>query len=210
MQAFLVQIALYILWQQHLKTIACSSTIMDEFQYELKLPKDRIAVLIGKKGQIKREIEVVTTTKISIDSEEGDVFLKGSDALNLYTAKEVVNAIGRGFNPDVALQLLKQDFSFEQLRMDDFCKSKNSQLRLKGRVIGSEGKARRTIEDLTETNICVYGKTIGIIGRTEYVSVARRAIESLLSGSQHANVFRWLEKQRSQLKRMEYDGTDHT
>jgi ribosomal RNA assembly protein len=178
---------------------------MDEFQYELKLPRDRIAVLIGKKGQIKKEIEVETATKITVDSDEGDVFIKGSDALKLYAAREVVNAIGRGFNPDIAQLLMKQDYSFEQLKMDDYTRSKNSQLRLKGRVIGSEGKARRTIEDLTETNICVYGKTIGIIGRTEYASIARRAVESLLSGSQHANVFRWLEKQRSHLKRMEYD-----
>lgn len=183
---------------------------MDEFQYELKLPKDRIAVLIGKKGTIKRNIEEHTNTKMTVDSDEGDVFIRGRDALNLFTAREVVNAIGRGFNPDVAQLLLKQDYCYEQIRMDEFTDSKNSQIRLKGRVIGKEGKARRTIEELTETNICVYGKTIGIVGRIEYVGVARRAVQSLLTGSQHANVFRWLEKQRSLMRRTEYksNGTD--
>jgi len=178
---------------------------MDEYQYELKMPKDRVAVAIGKKGEVKKEIEDATKTDITIDSTEGDVFIKGDDALSLYTAKEVITAIGRGFNPDIARLLLKQDYAFELVRMDDFVKTKNSQIRLKGRVIGKDGKARHTIESLTDTNICVYGKTIGIIGQTENVANARRAIESLLAGSLHSNVFRWLEKKRRELKRTEIE-----
>lgn len=174
---------------------------MDEFQYELRMPKDRIAVLIGKKGDIKREIEEATKTEINIDSKEGDVFIKGKDALALYTVKEIVTAIARGFNPETTMQLLKQDYSFELIRMDDFVKTKNSQIRLKGRVIGRDGKSRQTIEHLTETDICVYGKTIGVIGLTENVGNARRAIESLLSGSLHSNVFKWLEKKRRNFRR---------
>jgi ribosomal RNA assembly protein len=181
---------------------------MNEFQYEIKLPKDRIAVLIGKKGQIKNELEQDTKTSITIDSKEGDVFIRGDDALDLYVTKEIVTAIARGFNPDVAKYLLKQDYSFELIRMDEFVKSKSSQLRLKGRVIGKEGKSRNNIEFLTDTNICVYGKTIGIIGRTEEVTNARRAIESLLSGSPHANVFKWLEKKRRESKIMEFEAKE--
>jgi ribosomal RNA assembly protein len=177
---------------------------MDEFQYELKLPKDRIAVLIGPKGKVKAELEQQTSTQIKIDSVEGDAFIRGKDAISLYAAREVVNAIGRGFNPETANNLLKQDYCMEQIRMDEFADSKKSQIRLKGRVIGSSGKSRRTIETLTDTSICVYGKTIGIIGRTDNVAIARRAIESLLGGSQHANVFRYLEKQRA-ARYTEYD-----
>ncbi len=179
---------------------------MQEFQYELKMPKDRVAVLIGRKGKIKKELEESTGTKLSIDSKEGDVFIRGNDALKLYTAKEVCTAIARGFNPEVSQLLLKQDYSFELIRMDNFVKTKNSQIRLKGRVIGKEGKSRRTIETLTETSICIYGKTIGIIGRSANVSIARRAVESLLSGSPHSNVFHWLEKNRNELKMMEFEG----
>lgn len=182
---------------------------MDEYQYELKLPRDRVAVLIGKKGAIKDEIESATGTKIDVDSKEGDVFMKGSDALKLFTCKEIVHAIARGFNPETAMLLLKQDYAFELIRMDDFVKTKNSQIRLKGRVIGKDGKARQTLENLTDTSICVYGKTIGIIGRSDLVGNARRAVESLLSGSLHANVFKWLEKQRREMKRMEIEGKEY-
>ena len=44
-----------------------------EYRYELKIPKDRIAVLIGKNGEVKREIEELTESRIEIDSKEGDV-----------------------------------------------------------------------------------------------------------------------------------------
>ncbi len=184
------------------------SQIMDEFQYELKMPRDRVAVLIGKKGEIKKELENNTHTKITVDSKEGDVFVRGNDALSLYTAKEIITAIARGFNPDIAQSLLKQDYCFELIRTDDFVKSKNSQLRLKGRVIGKEGRSRKAIEMLTETYICVYGKTIGIIGLTEDVANAKRAVESLLSGSPHSNVFRWLEKVRRDQRRFDIEDKD--
>ena len=36
---------------------------MDEYRYELKIPKERVAVLIGKDGSIKKEIEKNTKTK---------------------------------------------------------------------------------------------------------------------------------------------------
>ena len=37
-----------------------------EYQYELKIPKERIAVLIGKKGETKRVIERTTKTKLKV------------------------------------------------------------------------------------------------------------------------------------------------
>jgi ribosomal RNA assembly protein len=179
---------------------------MPEFAYELKIPKERIAVLIGKKGEIKVQLEKETKTKIKVDSKEGDVFITGEDALNLYTVREIVRAVGRGFNPDIALLLLKQDYSFEIIDISDYVSHKDHIKRLKGRVIGSEGKSRKTIESLTDTNISVYGKTVGIIGQAENVDSARRAIESLLKGSEHAKVYNWLEKKRREFKRQEMTG----
>lgn len=182
-----------------MKPIA-SQEDLPEFSYELKIPKERIAVLIGKKGEVKKDLEQETKSKIKIDSDEGDVVIRGKDSLGLYTAREVIHAIGRGFNPDVAKLLLKPDYSFELVDVSDYADTKNSMIRLRGRVIGEDGKARRIIEQLTETNICVFGKTVGIIGEIANVSIAKRAIESLLQGSMHAGIYRDLEKKRSDLK----------
>lgn len=175
---------------------------MEVFSYELKIPKERVAILIGKQGEVKKNLESDTNTKVEIDSNEGDVFISGKDALGLYTAREVIRAIGRGFNPEIARLLLKQDYIFEHIDLDDYTgKSRNSTLRLKGRVIGKEGKSRKLIEELSEAYISVYGKTICIIGLPESTSIAKRAVESLLMGSTHANVYKWLEKKRRELKR---------
>jgi len=177
---------------------------MAEYQYELKIPMERVAVLIGKEGGIKKQIEEETKTKLNIDSREGDIFVSGEDALGLYSAREVIKAIGRGFNPDIALLLLKHDYVFEVINLRDYAgKSKESSVRLKGRVIGKEGKARKVIEDLTDCCICVYGKTISMIGLAEKVGIAKQAVESLLQGNTHANIYKFLEKKKGESKQRE-------
>ena len=174
---------------------------MAEYSYELKIPLARVAVVIGTQGKVKKEIEETTGTHLQIDSAEGDVFITGEDALGLYTAREVVGAIGRGFNPELAKLLLKQDYASERLNIDDYAKTKKHEIRVRGRVIGAEGRARKVIEELTDCHISVYGKTITIIGQIESVPICKRAIEKLLAGSQHSTVYRWLEKQRREIKR---------
>lgn len=177
-----------------------ASTPLEEFAYELRIPKERIAVLIGSKGEFKRALERETKTKLEIDSSEGDIRIKGADALLLYLCREIVRAIGRGFNPEVAMQLLKQDYAFDMISIQDYAKNSNDLERLRGRVIGEGGKSRKTIEELTHTNVCVFGKTVGLIGPAEHMTNARRAIESLLGGSPHAHVYRWLEKKRKEMR----------
>jgi len=173
---------------------------MEEYSYELKIPKERVAVLIGKDGATKKELEEQSKISIIVDSKEGDVKLVGNNSVNLYILKDIIKAIGRGFNPEIAMSLFKQDYVLELLSLADFVKSPNQMLRLKGRVIGKAGKARETIEEFTETNISVYGKTIAILGFCDNVAICKKAVESLLSGSPHASVYKWLEKYRKQKK----------
>lgn len=180
-----------------------------EFSYELKIPKERIAVLIGKSGEIKKQIEEETHSKIFIDSKEGDVRITGHDSLGLFSAREMIKAIGRGFSPEIAMLILKSDYAFELLNITDYLgKSQKKMTRLKARVIGTEGKTRKHIEEITETNLSVYGKTIGIIGEVEHVMLARRAIETLLAGATHSSVYKWLEKKKKELERNRMVGAD--
>lgn len=176
---------------------------MTQFSYGIKIPHDRIAVLIGKKGEIKKGIEEQTDTKISVDSKEGDITVSGQDAIKLYCTKDIIRAIGRGFNPEIAQLLLKQDYSFEVIGLQDYIKPTQLQ-RVKGRIIGKEGKTRMLIERLTDTFISVYGKTVCLIGRSESVLIAKRAIEFLIGGSRHANVYNWLEKMRREQRMNEF------
>lgn len=185
------------------RLVSAMADSVDEYAYELKIPRERVAVLIGKEGSTKKQIEQSTSVTLNIDSEEGEVKLIGNEALGLYACREIVRAIGRGFNPDVALLLLKQDYGFEQINIADFADTKNDALRLKGRVIGEGGKSRKVIEELTGCHVSVYGKTVTIVGGLEWLPSARRAVESLLSGSPHSVVYHWLEKRRKDLRRQD-------
>ena len=170
-----------------------------EFSYELKVPEERVAVLIGTDGTTKKQIEEQTGCSLDI-SKEGDVTIMGEDGMQLYTTKDIVKAIGRGFNPRIALLLLKPDYAFELIDMTDITgKSKNDLLRVKGRVIGKGGKSREEIERLTDTNITVYGKTVGMIGEVAQVTAARQAIAMLLKGSMHKTVYHFLERKKKEM-----------
>lgn len=167
-----------------------------EFSYELKIPRDRVGAVVGKEGATKKQLEAQTKSKIQI-SADGDVHILGEDSFSVYLAKEVVRAVGRGFNPIAALNLVKTDYTMEVIDLRHYTgDNKNALLRLRGRVIGTEGKSRKELEHLAEVNISVYGKTIAIIGPVDRVTEARRALELILSGSKHSTAYRYLEKKR--------------
>ena len=168
-----------------------------EFSYIVKIPKERIAVLVGEKGKTKKKIEKAFEIKIIVDSREGDVALEGDDGINLMGEQNVVKEIGRGFNPDYAIDLSNEDKYLEIIDITEYSRnSKKNLIRLRSRAIGTGGKARTTIERLTDTHISVYGKTISIIGSYEDVALARRAFESILNGSRHSTVYAMLEKKK--------------
>lgn len=171
------------------------------FDYEIKIPKDRIAVLIGKKGAVKRKIQRLTHTKLVVDSKEGDVTVESEDSFAAYSTKLIVKAIGRGFNPDIALLLTDEDYSLEILDITEFVgKSNKNMQRVKARVIGTGGKAWKMIERLTSCHLSVYGRTVGIIGPIEEVTLARQAVEDLLKGAPHGNVYRYVQDKKRMLK----------
>jgi len=166
------------------------------FQEEIRIPKERIPVLVGKEGSIRKMLERKTNTKITVDSQEGDVTIQGEESIDVYNAKNIVQIIGRGVNPLKALILLG-DGIFEIMNIKDYTgKSKSRMKNLKARVIGTQGKAKATIEMLTHTEIIVFGKTITIVGKPEDVMLAKTSVERLLQGAPHGNVFIWLEKQQ--------------
>ncbi|MFA5303115.1 MAG: KH domain-containing protein [Candidatus Nanoarchaeia archaeon] len=161
---------------------------------DVKIPEDRVGVLIGKNGSVKKEIEKAFNAKLEISS-DGLVLMTGKDSLDLYTCEKVVKAIGRGFNPEVALLLKSEEYDFELMNINDYAKTQNDLDRLRGRVIGKDGASRDLIEKKTQTYIIVYGKTVGIIGKLEMVGLAFNAVEMLLKGARHPTVFNYIDKE---------------
>jgi len=173
----------------------------------LRIPKERVGVLIGPEGKIKKSIEEKLSVELQIDSETGGVTVmlaeKAEDPSLLFRVKDVVTAVGRGFSPEHAFRLIRDEeamLDVIDLRLI-FGKSESDIRRIKGRIIGMNGKTRRIIEELTDTNVTVYGHTIGIIGNIEQAQAAREAIQMLINGSLHSAVYRFLHRKRRELKK---------
>ncbi len=165
---------------------------------EVRIPDERIGVLIGEGGETKEEIASVTNCDINI---EGNVVRVEGDTLDEMNAQNVIKAIGRGFNPEKALEIMEKNVSLHLIDINRYADTENSKERLKGRVIGRNGEARRHIEKMTETNISVYGKTIGIIGKTANIEIAMEAIRMLLKGSSHSTAYQYMEKNQGKIKK---------
>jgi len=180
----------------------------------MKIGKNRIAVLIGKDGKIKRDIEKALGVNINIDSKTGDcdVTPRIDDPnyvpLNVYTAQKIVNAVSRGFNPLKAMKLLEEDYDMEVFNLFSILgKSEKHIKRVKGRIIGRNGEMRRAIERFAESFVSVYGKTVAVIAIYEELQVARKAINMIIKGMPHNMVLRFLEnkyndKKKEQFKQM--------
>ena len=173
----------------------------------VRIPGDRIGALVGPDGSVKSVIERKLSVSLEVDSETGTVEItlpaSSEDPTVLFRAKEVVTAIGRGFAPDHAFRLLDdEEIIFELIDVREIVGRSPSDLkRLKGRVIGKEGKTRKIIEELSGANISVYGHTIGIVGYPEQSAIAYEAVNMLIGGSLHGTVYRFLHKKRSELKK---------
>lgn len=171
----------------------------EKFADIINIPKERIAVLVGKNGEIRRKIEKETGVKIHIDSKSGEVEIirgKSKDPLLELKALDIIKAIARGFAPQKAFKLLLPNIYVEIISLTEYVSDKNLN-RIRARIIGKSGKAREHLSHLTDTDIVIYGKTVGIIGDEEEVNLAREAILKLIQGSSHSTVYRLLERKRT-------------
>src|SRR5207302_7850582 len=137
----------------------------DEMLYA-RISAERIGVLIGPEGTTKERLQKATGTRISVDSTTGEVTIdetETQDPVLALKAKDVVQAMARGFSEDRAFRLLDEDAYFEVLDIKDFAHSKNRVAQIRARLIGTRGKTRRLIEELTGVEVSVWCHTIALI-----------------------------------------------
>ncbi len=115
----------------------------------VKIPQDRIGVLIGEGGETMREIEERAEVRLDIDSEDGSVKVESvGDPVTGLKGPDIVKAIGRGFAPEDALALLEDDMMmFEVIDIEAASRNKNDLRRHKGRLIGEGGRTRELMQD---------------------------------------------------------------
>ena len=173
------------------------------FERTVRIPLERVGAVIGKEGGSKKLLEAELGVKLSVDSKEGLVSLKCEDAAggDPFGATRVIEAIGRGFSPQRARRLMEEGTVLEVIDLRDYAgRSANSLERIRGRIIGINGKSRRVIEELTHCYVSVYGRTVSVLGDASEAQLAAEAVRSLASGSQHKTVYNSLQRARTRRK----------
>jgi len=170
----------------------------------VKIPQNRVGALIGPEGRIKRELEERSGCHMEIDSESGEVQIEDSKAfepLLVLKIRDCVRAIGRGFSPDHAMRLFQDDTYLDVIDLTEYVGKATKDLeRVRARIIGTNGKTRRSIEEACGVEVSILGKTVSIIGEVNEVALARESVEMLLSGAAHGTVYKFLERKRKELR----------
>jgi ribosomal RNA assembly protein len=177
-----------------------------ETRVYVKIPLERVGAVIGPSGRDKRRIEEACGIDLVVDSETGNVEIiptpETKDVSILLQVENMIKAIGRGFSPQRAFKLLDEDVYLDVIDLTDYVgRSKNALDRVRGRVIGQNGRSREIIEELTGTYLSVYGHTVSLIGELEDMALAKEAVLMLVKGSFHKTVFNFLYKEREAKKK---------
>lgn len=169
---------------------------------EIKIPTDRIGAIIGKNGVTRRSLEKTLNVSLEVDSTDGLITITNEeDALAEIQSMDVIKAIGRGFSPERARKLLEdEEMILDIIDISDDADTPQKLARVRGRIIGRNGKAREQIENMTGTYLSIYGKTIAIIGMQDQVNDAHTAVMMLISGADHNTVFNFLDRKKKESK----------
>lgn len=163
----------------------------------VKIPHERVGVLLGKNNENKELIEKKCNIKITLEG-EGDIEITG-EPMDVFFAKEVVKAIGRGFETNKALKLLANEYGLYIISLKEIARSENDMTRLKGRIIGEKGRIKIEIESATQSEVSVYGSTVSIISKIDTMEYAKEAIAMILDGAPHIAVLNYLAKTKRKI-----------
>ena len=86
---------------------------------------------------------------------------------------------------------------FKKIHIRDFTRRK-SLSDVRARLIGTQGKTRRTLEEISDCSIVVNENAVGIIGPTSAIDNTVQAVINIIRGSKQANIYRFLERMNTQ------------
>jgi len=173
---------------------------MMQFERILRVSRDRIGVIIGTGGSQKRFIE--DTFKVKITIQDNMIKIESSDDdSDPITALYYIRALALGFSPHTASELIDGRATLIELNLRDYVSTKNGLERVRSRLIGTRGSARKKIEQLTGAHVSIYGSHVSVIGQPESAKLSMDAIKDLILGAKHSNVFARLERYRRIMKK---------
>ena len=172
----------------------------------VRIPIDRIAPLIGERGKVVHDLEERTNTLITIDEVNASASIEPATPKTtmdkLLKAKDFITAVAAGFPPDKAWRLLDEGQALIIIDLKEVIgNSPNHLTRIKGRIIGEKGKAKRNIAQMTGVDISIHDDRVAIVGDYESTQIAREAIQMLIQGRMHSTVYRFIDRSMRRVRR---------
>jgi len=157
-------------------------------------------IFFEKTSDLRKNLEMLQKKlEVRIEISGRKVTIEG-DSVKEYEAMRVLEALQIGFPVKRALFLLDENFAFIKLNIKNLTNRKDLDV-VRGRVIGKEGKTKRTIEDVADCFIAVSGNEVGIIADGESIEEAKTAVTNLIKGTKEANVYNFLERMNATKKK---------
>lgn len=153
-----------------------------------KIIIEKLGIILKNKAKLEKELG------IKIENRGKEIYISGSPEEE-YTAEKIIEALDFGFPLSDALEIKRDNFTFEILNIKECTSQKNFE-RIRGRIIGKNGKALKTISNLSGCSIELSGNKLGIIGNCENLRNTEEACKLLIKGTKHANVYAYLEKHK--------------
>lgn len=153
------------------------------------------------KKQVKERIEKALNIKIKIND---NIIVEG-EGFSEYIARLVLSTLEFGFSLDSALKLKDENFMLEKINLKEYARKAKLNA-IKGRIIGQQGKAIKTISMLSGCDIKMHDNTVALLGITKNVIAAKRAILSLVRGARHSHAYKTLEESKEKRKAEEGEG----
>jgi len=154
---------------------------------------------IRKIKQNKEKLEKALKVKLAFSGKNILIESTEGNAVEEYVAERAVEALELGFTSQQALLLKEEDFVLEKINIKDLTKRHDLE-RIRARIIGTKGKTKEIIQNLSDCLISLHGNTIGIIGRAEDIKKAITALTSIICGQKQGRVYSFLEKERTKDK----------
>ena len=162
------------------------------FMQYLKIPYSKIKRIESHLEDLENKLN------ISITLRDNELYLEG-DNYNEFIAKQVIEAIVRGFSFRDAMLLTKEGYMLRSINLKDFFGTRAHITRVKARVIGTEGTIKKQIEHSTDSIISIHGSHISIIASYDTMDYATEAIMKIIKGSKHSTVLNYLAKIKKEI-----------
>ncbi len=151
--------------------------------------------------KLRKKLEKNLNLKLRIENNNLLIESKKEDSYSEYLSSKIIDAVSLGFELESAMQLMDINYNFIKIDIKNFVRESRLKEAI-SRVIGSRGKTKKLISQLSECDIVIHEHIVAAIGPSDNIAVVQDALVSLIRGSKPSKVYSFLERQRARLRKL--------